>query len=315
MMPHKLLGYIVLSLSLFFSTQTYAQTQCLDKHYTLQVLGSGGPMSEGRASSGYIVWLKGKPRFLIDTGGGVFLRFGEAGGTLDDLDLIALSHFHTDHSADFPAIMKNGYFSSRTRSLKVSGPSGSDQFPGLYQFIQRMFNAKDGAFQYLNGYLTGTGGLFKLEQQEVSIANTTTPVIVYQDNEVTVSALSVPHGIVPAVAHRIDTPDGRIVISTDQNGHNPAFVEFSKNADILVMPMAIPENSSQNDQTLHIKPDLIGKIAEDSQARMLVLAHFMGPTLRYMEDNIKIIQETYKGPVFASRDLACYPVTKGEHHE
>ena len=67
----------------------------------LQVLGSGGPIADdGRASTGYLVWVDGKSRALIDTGGGIFLRFGEAGASFADLDFIGLSHLHTDHSAD-----------------------------------------------------------------------------------------------------------------------------------------------------------------------------------------------------------------------
>jgi ribonuclease BN (tRNA processing enzyme) len=316
-MMHKFLNFIFLSI-LFFSTHVHAlPTQCLDKAFTLQVLGSGGPIPEGRASSGYLVWWEGKARFLIDSGGGVFLRFAQAGANIEDLDLIALSHFHTDHSADFPAILKGGYFSSRTRPLKVTGPSASEPFPGLHQYLHRMLSAKEGAYAYLNGFLAGTGGLFKLDPQEVNAADTNTPVIIYQDKDITISALSIPHGIVPALAHRIDTPAGRVVISSDQNGHNPAFIEFSKNADVLVMPMAIPEDSSKGDKELHVPPDLVGKIANKSNAQLLVLTHFMGPTLRFAGESIEIIKTAYKGPVFAARDLECFPISnqKGEVHE
>ena len=67
----------------------------------LQVLGSGGPIADdGRASSGYLIWIGGRSRFLIDAGGGIFLRFGEAGARFADLNHIAISHFHTDHSTD-----------------------------------------------------------------------------------------------------------------------------------------------------------------------------------------------------------------------
>ena len=69
----------------------------------VQVLGSGGPIADDdRASTGYIVWVDGQSRVLIDAGGGTFLRFGEAGANFAQLDLVGLSHFHTDHSADFP---------------------------------------------------------------------------------------------------------------------------------------------------------------------------------------------------------------------
>ena len=62
---------------------------------SLQVLGSGGPeIGDKRASSGYIVWIDGKSRVLVDFGGGASLRFEEAGAKIEDLDVILLTHLH-----------------------------------------------------------------------------------------------------------------------------------------------------------------------------------------------------------------------------
>jgi hypothetical protein len=45
----------------------------------LLVLGSGGPFVQGkRASSCYVVVVGGRPRMLLDCGGGAFLRLGQA---------------------------------------------------------------------------------------------------------------------------------------------------------------------------------------------------------------------------------------------
>jgi glyoxylase-like metal-dependent hydrolase (beta-lactamase superfamily II) len=108
----------------------------------LQVLGSGGPIADdNRASSGYIVWVDGKSRVLVDAGGGTFLRFGEAGARFADLDFVGLSHFHTDHSADFPALLKSGNFSGRQRPLPVAGPGPSGPFPGLERLPRRQRQA------------------------------------------------------------------------------------------------------------------------------------------------------------------------------
>ena len=38
-------------------------------------------------------------RIMVDAGGGTFARFHEAGARVDDLELLALSHFHPDHSS------------------------------------------------------------------------------------------------------------------------------------------------------------------------------------------------------------------------
>lgn len=98
---------------------------CSGHGVELQVLGSGGPELHGkRASSSYLVWQDGKARVLIDSGGGSALRFGEAGARMADLDLVLFTHFHADHSADFPALVKSSYFASRARPLPIYGPLG-----------------------------------------------------------------------------------------------------------------------------------------------------------------------------------------------
>ncbi len=77
----------------------------------VQVLGSGGPeLADKRASSSYLVWIGGKPRVLVDIGGGAALRFGESGATVSDLDVILLTHLHVDHTADLPALINASFF-------------------------------------------------------------------------------------------------------------------------------------------------------------------------------------------------------------
>ncbi len=87
---------------LFFNGCSVAPATCDTANgVTLQVLGSGGPIADdARASTGYLIWVDGQARVLIDAGSGTFVRFGEAGAQFASLDHIALSHFHTDHSAD-----------------------------------------------------------------------------------------------------------------------------------------------------------------------------------------------------------------------
>lgn len=89
---------------------------CGEEGVAVQVLGSGGPIADdARAGSGFLVWQDGRARALVDAGGGTFVRFGEAGARLADLELIALTHLPTDHAAGLPAILKGGYFSDRER--------------------------------------------------------------------------------------------------------------------------------------------------------------------------------------------------------
>lgn len=274
--------------------------------FAVQILGSGGPVPEGhRASSGYVVWIKGQSRVLVDFGGGTFLRFGEAKARIEDLSLIAITHFHADHVADLPALVKAGYFSDRTGPLPISGPSGAGEFPGLTDFLQAEFATPHGAFAYLSGALDGTGGEFKLDPIEVPVPRDE-PMTILQTPGLTVSAAPVSHGPVPALGYLVRTSDGTVAFSGDQNGDNPVFWKMIQGTDILVMHLAVSEHPDPVAARLHAIPSVIGKQAEAAHVKHLVLSHLMARSLTTLPENLRTIRQYYKGEISVARDLECF---------
>jgi ribonuclease BN (tRNA processing enzyme) len=275
----------------------------------LQVLGSGGPVADdGRASSAYLLWQGGRARVLIDAGGGSFLRFGEAGARFDTLDFVGVSHFHTDHSADLPALLKSGYFSPRSRALPIAGPGGSAPFPGLDAFLRRMLAADRGAYGYLSGYLDGTDGLVPLEAVEVAL-DTTGPVRVLDDDAagIRVDALPVPHGIVPALAFRVQLGADTIVFAGDQSGDDERFIDFARDAQLLVMHMPVPPGATGAARRLHAPPGRLAEIAQAARPGILVLSHFMARSLADLDGNLRLVRSGFAGRVVAATDLQCIP--------
>jgi ribonuclease BN (tRNA processing enzyme) len=274
----------------------------------LQVLGSGGPIADDeRASTAYLVWVEGKSRFLVDAGGGAFLRFGEAGARFEDLDHVAISHFHTDHSTDLVALLKSGYFSRRVKPLSISGPAQGGEYPGLNGYLDRLLNPDDGAYAYLDGYLDGSEDLVLLESKELdSREHKSIPVYSDPARDIEISSLGVPHGPVPTMAYRIRVGKKNIVFSGDQNGGSRAFIRFAHGADILVMHMPVPENISGAGRNLHAPPSIIGNIAAETGAGKLVLSHFMARSLKNMEENLRVIRSRYDGSLAVANDLDCF---------
>lgn len=269
----------------------------------LQILGSGGPIADdGRASSAYLIWVDGAARVLIDAGGGTFLRFGESGAAFEDLDFVGLSHLHTDHSADFPALLKSGNFSPRKRALAVAGPTGAGVFPGLKAFLDALLNKESGAYAYLSAFLNGTNGSPMLVPREVAEGAAS---IVYTSDDLVVEAMRVPHGIVPAVAFRVTAGGESFVFASDQNGGNEDFAPFAHEASVLVMHLVIPEGAEGVARRLHAPPSVIGKIAAQAGADTLVLSHFMARSLRDIDASVALVRQGYDGEVVLAEDLAC----------
>jgi ribonuclease BN (tRNA processing enzyme) len=272
----------------------------------VQVLGSGGPSSDdARASSGYVVWIDGEARLLVDAGGGVFVRFGEAKARFESLDAIAITHLHADHVSDLPAILKSGFFTDRQRPLPIVGPSGGAAFPGIDEFMHALFDPQRGAFRYLSGYLDGTGGMVRASVTEVD-ATSRTAKEVFANEHFKLTAVGVTHGPVPALGYLVEVKGRRIAFTGDQNGDNPAFAAMIKGADILIMDHAVPEMTGDVEAHLHARPSEIGMLAAAASVGQLVLSHNMARSLGPLQGDLELIREHYTSRVTVAEDLMCF---------
>ena len=266
-----------------------ASARCTDTPLALQILGSGGPFGDGRASAGYIVWIDGVGRVMVDAGGGTFSRFREAGATIADLQLLALSHFHPDHSAEVPALLwpQNG-------RLRIAGPSGSAGFPSVDEYLEGMFGP-DGLFRVLHQR-------FEFETAVVNVSSDAA-VEVLRNNEIVVTGFGVPHGDVPTVAYRVTVGNSSIVFSSDQNGSAPDFIDFARDADILVIHFAGSENGTGLGAQLHARPSVWGQMASAANIGNLVLSHISAN--QDFEANLEILRSNYSGRLTVGEDLLC----------
>lgn len=277
-----------------------AQT-CPTSPLALQILGSGGPrMTRDRASAGNLVWINGRATILVDAGGGTYRRFGETGARPDDLSLMLFTHFHPDHVSDLPALFWS-IDPERKTPLPISGPSGTDLVPGARAFLNILFDEKNGAFRVLGGLVGGAGRGVRLEVAETDITKTE-PSTVFSRDGITVTAVGVPHGEIPALAYRVQTQGKSIVFSSDQNGTNPAFVELAKDADVLLMHLATAPGATG---PLHANPAVVGRVARDARVKRLVLSHIGQFDL---EAALADVKKAYTGPVTVGADLQCTPV-------
>ncbi len=298
----------ILLLALLLTFNSIALAECQNQRVKVQVLGSGGPeLTDGRASSSYLVWLDGKGIVLMDTGSGSSLIYEKTMAQLNDLQVILFSHFHVDHSASFPAYIKGAYFTNRTKDLQVFGPEGNHLMPSATEFVNRSVG-ESGVFSYLQSYVSATKkSKYKIITQNISLAKHKQQNV-YQSKDYALFAIPVHHGPLPALAWRINVAGCSISYSGDMNNQFQTLAGLAKGSDILIAHNAVPESQQGAGRKLHMPPSEIGKIAQQAKVKKLVLSHRMSRTLGSEQETLAIIKKYYKGPVFFANDMQIFNV-------
>ena len=279
---------------------------CSRQGVQVQVLGSGGPeLEDKRASSSYLVWQDGRPRILIDSGGGSALRFGQAGAHVAQLDAVLFTHLHIDHSADFAALIKSSYFDERKAPLPVYGPPGNENFPSTTEFVAGLFDGKHGIYRYLTDFLAAKDGGYSLQAHDVALTAREIRTVL-RTSDLAVDATQVVHGAVPAIAWRVNIGGTIIVFSGDTNGDNGNLERLAQGADLFVAHNAVAEGETGAARQLHMPPSVIGRIAKTAGVKRVVLSHRMLRTLGRESETRSVIARVYPGLVEFADDLDCF---------
>jgi ribonuclease BN (tRNA processing enzyme) len=300
--------FVLLSLSFVFRPLPVTAQSCGSGGVALQVLGSGGPeVEDKRASTSYLIWENGRARVIVDAGGGSALRFGKSGAKISQVDVFLFSHFHVDHSSDFPALVFSSWFGDRKRPLPVFGPSGNKFMPSTTEFVHDLFGDPHGAWRYLSEMVEpNPEGTYELQPHNV--APSSLPVLVWHAADLAVYAVSVVHGAFPALAWRVEISGKRIVFSGDTDGEGQGLRQLASNADVFVAHNAVPEGATGVERRLHMPPSVIGSIAANAHVKQLVLSHRMLRTLGKEDQTQTEIRRRFSGPIQFANDLDCFPV-------
>lgn len=298
----------LLCFSLVLSKATIAASERASDHtcnnIKLQILGAGGPeINDGLASSSYLVWINDKARVLVDAGGGSSLNFEKSGANFNDLQVVLLSHFHVDHSAAIPVYLMAGYFTGRDTPLPLFGPVAGDNFPSTEAFIAALISDKQASvYPYLSDNLYQQASTdFLVLPHSVEAENKVWQK--YINENISIKAIAVHHGSIPALAWRVESGQCSITFSGDMNGSSGHLPKLAKNTDILVAHNAIPQQASASEKWLHMTPQKIGEIAQQAQVKKLILSHFMLRTINRKQQSKRFIRKAYKGKIIEAKEL------------
>jgi ribonuclease BN (tRNA processing enzyme) len=277
----------------------------------LVVLGSGGPGATGRAGSSYVVLVDGLARILVDAGPGSFVPLGEAKLSLAMTDIVLLTHLHIDHVGELPGFLKARAVASRGPiKFKIFGPegrqgigAGSDaSFPSTRRFVDLLFGPQ-GAF----GYLRDFSAPMTLETTDLAAeaSSDPQPKVIYNETDLTISAVAGHHRDAPAVIYRIEHAGKSIVFSGDIDADGlPGLKNIARGASLLVLNAVVldPPGSPAPLYALHTPPRAIGALANQAQAKRLLLSH-LSPAIEQARGAVEAsIRERFTGGLEWARD-------------
>jgi ribonuclease BN (tRNA processing enzyme) len=253
---------------------------------------------------------KGKPEFAA----------------LQTLRAAFITHMHADHIVDYPRLLIFGASDGLTRRktpVQIFGPGRSIKIldhsskkasdllnpenpaPGTVDMTQMLYrafasdlndNMIDSGMPSPDTYIQPHDIVIpaELKASPENVTPKMTPILVYQDENVKVTATLVDHRpMFPAFAYRFDTKDGAITFSGDTN-KNENLIALAKGSDILVHEVLdktwatnlFPAQRSPDQEAklghllrAHTPTEDIGPIAQAAGVKLVVLSHFSPPNL------------------------------------
>lgn len=274
----------------------------------LILLGTAGGPRPRRARSGSAqAIVAGGQVYVVDCGDGVARQMILAGLRLRDLRHVLITHHHSDHNADFGALLQLAWMSGLVTPVDCWGP------PPTQKMLQDYLRYQ----QYDITLRTRDEGRIELAPL-VKGHDVASDGLVFADDHVRVTAAKVRHPPLEiAFAYRFDTSDRSIVISGDTN-ESDALVRLATGADVLVHEVMLAErvkemlSSLPNNEMLarsvighHTTAEQVGRVAAKAGVKLLVLSHFVpaeDPTIPD-EEWLAPVRRHFDGPVVVGRDL------------
>ena len=270
---------------------------------------------------------------------------------------IFFTHLHSDHTVDWPTTYAVGSMNVVGRSggpIQVFGPAPRDTLtrvfpptrpapavvspdepmPGTASMTRHLRNAfaQDFNDRLRDSNFPDPDSLFEVHDIDHSAVWTVgpegvpprlaTPIAIWKDGEVTVTATLVDHHpTAPAYGYRFDTPDGSVVVSGD-TCVSANLIDLARGADVLVHEVIDPEFVDRLTATLppetagpvrkhllesHTTIEQVGRdVAEPAGVGTLALSHLVpatNPVSRWRQ-----ARRGFSGDLVVGEDLTVIPV-------
>jgi ribonuclease BN (tRNA processing enzyme) len=279
----------------------------------LVILGSkGGPAIRpgGPSPTSTLLEIGGR-RIVVDCGLGVTRGLVSTGMPLKALDLIVITHLHSDHVLELGPLIHTAWTAGLQTPVRVFGPRGTRRLWSA--FLQSMaididIRIEDEGRPVLASLVAvsefAEGSVFETEGLRISA------LAVHHPPMADCFALKVEHG-------------GRSIVFSGDTAYFPPLADFARGADILVheamLEQGIDRLVARTGNGARLRQHLLashtlaadaGRIATEAGAKHLVLNHLIpADDPEFGEaDWIAAVRPTWRGPLSVACDGLTIPL-------
>lgn len=283
----------------------------MDAPFRVTLLGSGMPSPDPLRFGPATLIEAGSQRILVDAGRGATMRLFQLGIPIGSIDLLLLTHFHSDHVAGLPDIWLTGWlggkFGGRTRPMRVLGPEGTLH---LTRHLGEAFSA-DIVIRIADEGLPADGARIDAGEFERD-------GVIHDRDGLRITCFEVDHGdkIKPAFGYRFDYAGKSAVLSGDTR-YCENLIAHAHGVDLLVHEVAMTRPASMDIERIrrvmghHSTPADAARVFARCAPKLAVYNHLVligdgvnaPPTVQELIDATR---QEYEGAFVVGEDLMTF---------
>ncbi len=285
----------------------------MEAPFRVTLLGSGMPSPDPLRFGPATLIEAGSQKIVVDAGRAATIRLTQLGIPIGSIDLLLLTHFHSDHIVGLPDIWLTGWlggkFGRRTQPMRVLGPRGTVH---LAHHLEMAFSA-DIAIRMADENLPAEGA--RIDAREFERDG-----IIHDREGLRITCFAVDHGdkIKPAFGYRFDFGGKSVVLSGDTR-YSENLIAHADRVDLLIHEVAMARSASMRIERIrrvmghHSSPKDAARIFNKCAPKLAVYNHLVliddgesGPPT--VQELIDATRQDYDGTFVVGEDLmAFYP--------
>ncbi len=289
----------------------------MDARFRVTLLGSGMPLPDPLRFGPATLIEAGAQRILVDAGRGATMRLFQLGIPIGSIDLLLLTHFHSDHVVGLPDIWLTGWlggrFGGRTSPMRVLGPEGTLR---LTQHLEKAYSS-DIAIRIADESLPPEGA--RIEAGEFSGDG-----LIHDRDGLRITCFEVDHGdkIKPAFGYRFDYARKSVVLSGDTR-YCENLIAHATGADLLVHEVAMTKPHLMEIERIrrvmghHSAPKDAAHVFTKCAPKLAVLNHLVligdgDSAPPSVQELIDATRQKYNGAFVVGEDLMTFDLEESQ---